>query len=230
LPGAGKKWRVGGSSGKRNDTAGSDEEWPGSAELRDVAERLRLIEQQASEFHRRSAHRETVIDRLVEENRELESAVNRSVLEPVAADLLRLYDALCREAARLSGAAPDPAFPGLLRRFAEDVELILDRCGFEPVTAAAGDPLMVGEHAVSSVTDTTDQELDGTVAQVIATGMRDRATGKVRRPLKAQVYRFAGQPDPAGRDGEEQADVAAAGAGENTRDDGGIHHDDHLRH
>jgi hypothetical protein len=74
--------------------------------LRDVAERVRLIEQQASEFHRRSAHRETVIDRLVEENRELESAVNRSVLEPVAADLLRLYDALCREAARLRELRP----------------------------------------------------------------------------------------------------------------------------
>jgi hypothetical protein len=74
--------------------------------LRDVAERLRLIEQQCSEFHRRSAHRETVIDRLVEENRELESAVNRSALEPVAADFLRLYDALCREAARLSGLRP----------------------------------------------------------------------------------------------------------------------------
>ena len=94
---------------RANGTAGSDEEWPGSAELRDMAERLRLIEQQASEFHRRSAHRESVIDRLHAENRELESAVSRSVLEPVAADLLRLYDALCREAARLSGAAPDPA-------------------------------------------------------------------------------------------------------------------------
>ena len=100
-------------------------------------------------------------------------------------------------------------------RFAEDVELILDRCGFEPVTAAPGDRLMVGEHAVSSVADTTDQGLDGTVAQVIATGLRDRATGKVRRPHRAQVYRFAGQPEPADLDGEEQADASAAGAGEN---------------
>ena len=213
MPGAGKKWRIGGSPGKQDGTAGSDEEWPGYAELRDVTERLRLIEQQASEFHRRSAHRESVIDRLHAENLELEGAVSRSVLEPVAADLLRLYDALCQEAARLSGAAPDPA---LLRRFAEDVELILDRCGFEPVTAAAGDPLLVGEHAVSSVADTTDQGLDGTVAQVIATGMRDRATGRVRRPLKAQIYRFAGQPEPAGRDSEAQADAATASAGEST--------------
>jgi hypothetical protein len=77
---------------------------------------------------------------------------------------------------------------------------------------------MVGEHAVSSVTDTTYQGLDGTVARVIAAGMRDRTTGKVRRPLNAQVYRFAGQPEPADRDGEEQADVAVAG---NTRDDKG---------
>lgn len=211
---AGKKGRVEDSTGTRNGAAGSDVEWPGSAELRDVAERLRLIEQQASEFHRRSAHRESVIDRLHAENRELEGAVSRSVLEPVAADLLRLYDALCQEAARLSDAAPDPAGPSLLRRFAEDVELILDRCGFEPVTAAVGDRLMVGEHAVSSVADTTDQAVDGTVAQVIATGLRDRATGKVRRPLKAQVYRFAGQPESADLDREEQADAPAAGAGE----------------
>jgi molecular chaperone GrpE len=179
-----------------------------------VTERLRLIEQQASEFHRRSAHRESVIDRLHAENRELEGAVSRSAFEPVAADLLRLYDALCHEAARLSGAAPDPA--ALLRRFAEDVELIVDRCGFEPVTAVAGDPLVVGEHAVSSVAATTDQGLDGTVAQVIATGMRDRATGKVRRPLKAQVYRFSGQPEPAGQDSEAQADAATASAEEST--------------
>jgi hypothetical protein len=121
----------------------------------------------------------------------------------------------------------DSAFPGLLRRFAEDVDLILDRCGFEQVTAVAGDPLIVGEHTVSSITDTINQGLEGTVAQVIATGMRDRATGKVWRLLKAQVYRFAGQPAPTGRDGEEQADVAVAG---NTRNDKGIHHDDHFRH
>jgi molecular chaperone GrpE (heat shock protein) len=171
-----------------------------------MAERLRLIEEQASEFHRRSAHRESVIDRLHAENRELESAVSRAALEPIAADLLRLYDALGREAAGLPGAAPDPNTPGLLRRFAEDVELILDRCGFEPVTAAVGDPLLIGEHAVSSVTDTDDQGLDGTVAQVIATGMRDRATGRVRRPLKVQVYRFAGQPEPAGQDGDDGGD------------------------
>jgi molecular chaperone GrpE len=184
--------------------------------LRDVAERLRLIEQQVSEFHRRSAHRESVIDRLHAENRELESAISRSVLEPVAADLLRLYDALGREAAKLAGSTPDPAAPDLFWRFAEDVELILDRCGFEPVTAVAGDPLTVGEHAVSSVADTPDQGLDGTVAQVIASGMRDRATGKVRRPLKAQVYRFAEPPEPTGRDCAEQADATAAGTGEST--------------
>ena len=119
---AGKKGRPEESSGKQNGAAGSDAEWPGSAELRDAAERLRLIEEQVSEFHRRSAHRESVIDRLHAENRELEGAVSRSVLEPVAADLLRLYDALGQEAARLADAAPAPADPGLLRRFAEDVE------------------------------------------------------------------------------------------------------------
>ena len=200
---------------KTEDVADSGEEWAGSAELREVTERLLLIEQQVGEFHRRSAHREGVIDRLHVENRELEGTVSRAALEPIAADLLRLYDALCQEDARLSGVAPDPPPPGFLRRFAEDVELILDRCGFEPVTATAGDLLVVGEHAVSSVIDTADQGQDGTVAQVIATGMRDLATGRVRRPLKAQVYRFSGQPGPASQGGEDQAGADATGTGEN---------------
>jgi molecular chaperone GrpE len=183
-------------------TAGPD---PGSAAeaqagtspeaQQEIMARLDLIEQQAAEYHRRSAHRESVIDHLHAENQELRDNARRSVFEPVAADLARLYDSLGQEADRLTGTGPDPAMAKLMLSFAEDVELVLDRCGFEPVTAVAGDPFIVGEHAVVAVDDTEDESLNNTVARVVATGLRDKATGQVRRPLKVRVYRIADSAD-----------------------------------
>ena len=163
-----------------------------SATQREIIERLELIEHQAGEYHQRSAHAETVIDRLHAENQELRNNARSSVFEPVAADLVRLYDSLSQEAERLAGAGADPAIVKLMMSFAEDAELILDRCGFEPVAATAGDPFTVGEHAAAAVDITEDESLNNTVARVVATGLRDKATGLVRRPLKARVYRTAG--------------------------------------
>jgi molecular chaperone GrpE len=163
-----------------------------SGTQQEIIERLELIEQQAGEYHQRSGHAESVIDRLHAENEELRDNARRSVFEPVAADLIRLYDSLSQEAERLAGAEAVPATAKLMMSFAEDVELILDRCGFEPVAAAAGDPFVISEHAAVAVAATDDQKLDNTVARVVASGLRDKATGVVRRPLKARVYRTSG--------------------------------------
>lgn len=169
----------------------------------EIISRLELIEQRASEYHRRSAHRESVIDQLHAENQELRDNARRSVFEPVAADLVRLYDSLGKEADRLSETGPDPAIAKLMMSFAEDVELVLDRCGFEPVTAAAGDPFIVGEHAVVAVDNTDDESLNNAVARVVATGLRDKATRQVRRPLKVRVYRIADSSDSSDSNGQE---------------------------
>lgn len=185
----------------------------------EIIARLDLIEQRATEYHRRSAHRESVIDHLHAENQELRDNARRSVFEPVAADLVRLYDSLGREADRLTRTGPDPAIAKLILSFAEDVELVLDRCGFEPVTAAAGDPFVVGEHAVVAVDSTDDLSLNNTVARVVATGLRDKATGQVRRPLKVRVHRVADSADSPDSNGQE-----IPGG-----DQGGPHNDD-LRH
>jgi len=45
------------------------------------------------------------------------------------------------------------------------------------------------------VDSTDDESLNNTVARVVATGLRDKATGVVRRPLKARVYRIAASSD-----------------------------------
>jgi len=166
-----------------------------SGTQQEIIERLELIEQQAGAYHQRSAHTESVIDHLHAENQELRNNARSSVFEPVAADLIRLYDSLSREAERLAGEVADPATAKLMMSFAEDAELILDRCGFEPVRATAGDLFIVGEHAAVAVDSTDDESLNNTVARVVATGLRDKATGVVRRPLKARVYRIAASSD-----------------------------------
>jgi molecular chaperone GrpE len=177
-----------------------------SGTQQEIVERLELIEQQAGEYHRRSAHAEGVIDRLHAENQELRDNARSSVFAPVAADLIRLYDGLSQEADRLGGAEPVPAVAKLMMSFAEDIELILDRCGFEPVSAAAGDPFTVGQHAAVAVDITDDESLNNTVARVVATGLRDKATGVVRRPLKARVYRSKGLQIPGSDQGEPHND------------------------
>src|SRR6266568_3054030 len=68
--------------------------------LGDLAGRLGKVEEQLAEYHRRAAHREAVIDRLHEENQRLSEGLGRAFLEPVIADLIRLYDQLNLEGGR----------------------------------------------------------------------------------------------------------------------------------
>jgi molecular chaperone GrpE len=170
-----------------------------------VLERLKAIEDQLGEHGRRAAHREAVIDRLHAENQELRGGLRRTILDPAVGDLIRLFDALSREARRLQEQDSNAAAVsgGLIRSFAGDVELILDRCGIEAFGGDLGDPYRTGEHHAVSVLATADPERDGTLAEVVAVGFREREHGRVRRPLQARFYRYqpaaesAGEPDEA---------------------------------
>ena len=81
----------------------------GLAPAGELARRLDKVEAQLTEFHRRSAHRESVIDRLHEENQRLRGGIGRIILEPVVTDLIRLYDQLDREVRRLGPRDRTPA-------------------------------------------------------------------------------------------------------------------------
>ncbi|GLW61875.1 hypothetical protein Arub01_01190 [Actinomadura rubrobrunea] len=179
----------------------------------ELAERLAAIESAVAEFHRRSAHRESVIDRLHEENQRLRGGLYRTILDPVVTDLMRMYDALRREADRLTEEG-DPAVGRLLESFADDTLLMLERCGLEEFTAQPGDPFEVGRHAAAAVVPVDDEALDNTVAEVVATGFVERETGRVRRPVRARFHRFtpaeptASESDGAGG-GTSDADAVA---------------------
>ncbi|SRR6266568_6530440 len=156
----------------------------GTASVEDLSKRFDAVAEQLSEFHRRAAHRELVIDRLHEENQRLKRGEYRVALEPVVADLIRLHDQLSREASR-SGADD-----GLLRSFAEEVAEILDRCSVEVFAAESGEPYDSDRHRPLAVVPTSDPELHNTVAEAVAAGFYDRETSRVRRPAQARFHQY----------------------------------------
>lgn len=157
----------------------------------DLAGRFGKVEEQLAEFHRRSAHREMVIDRLHDENQQLRDGVSKAILEPVVADLIRLYDQVDREVRRLRAAGQDER---LLWSFADDVVQILDRCGLEMYSAEPGHPFDRDRHRPLAVVDCADESWHNTVAEVTAAGFAERDTGRVRRPLQARFYQYTPAP------------------------------------
>ena len=165
------------------------------AALGELAARLGRVEEQLAEFHRRSAHREQVIDRLHEENQQLRGGFARIILEPVVADLIRLDDQLNREVRRLESDGQDPR---LLWSFAEDIRQILDWCGIDVFSAEPGDPFDRDRHRALAVVACQDESRHNTVAEVVAAGFAERETGRVRRPVQARFYQYTPGPDETG--------------------------------
>lgn len=168
---------------------------PADAALAGVADRLAGMEKQLAEFHRRAAHRESVIDRLHEENQEFRGGFGRLILEPVVADLIRLYDQLSRESRRLESNGQDGQLMG---SFADDVAQILDRCGIEIFSAEPGDPFEPDRHKPLAVVACDDEARHNTVAEVLAAGFTDRDSGRIRRPVQARFHQYMPAGDGAG--------------------------------
>jgi len=160
----------------------------------EIADRLRGIEKALLDFHRRAAHRETVIDRLHEENQQLRAGLRRGILEPVVTDLIRLYDGLVAQA----NCAVDPAQAGigdLFASFADDVGQMLDRCGVAVITAVPGELFQAGLHAAIEIVPCADPTLHNTVLTTVSAGLREHETGRMRRLVKARFYQSVRAPD-----------------------------------
>jgi molecular chaperone GrpE len=154
----------------------------------ELSGRLDKIEAQLTEFNRRSAHRETVIDQLHEENQRLRDGMGRLILEPVVTDLIRLHDQLTREVRRLEAEGQDYQ---LIWSFAEDVVQVLERCGIEVFSAEPGDAFERGRHRSLAVVVCDDESRHNTVADVVAVGFLERDTGRIRRPVQARVHQYS---------------------------------------
>jgi hypothetical protein len=191
------------------DTTGRAEPSGVETSVDPLLDRLTGIEAALTEFHRRSAHREAVIDRLHEDRLEQRSGVRRALLDPVVTDLLRLHDGLSAESARMAGRG-DARTADLLASFADDVELALERCGFDLVRPAPGERFQSGAQLAASVLATDDPARHNTVAEVTQVGVLDRETGRMRRPARTRVFRHR---QPAATDADTDTDTDETGTG-----------------
>lgn len=154
------------------DTAepGTDDE-KGSA-LADVTEALRQLAGKVERDHERAAFRESIIDRLHEENQELRRDQLATALEPVRARLYRLHETLRREARRwASGGAPGVEHVApLLDALADDVLDTLVRTGVEPLDIEVGERFDPARHRPREAVAVDEAARADTVVEVLTVG------------------------------------------------------------
>ncbi|WP_254716393.1 nucleotide exchange factor GrpE [Actinomadura sp. WMMB 499] len=176
------------------------------AELRDA---LAGLTARLDREHERAAHRESVIDRLHEENQRLRRGELAAMLEPVRTALYRVHD----QARRLA-AADESGAANLLDALADDVADALARLGVERFRAEPGQPYDPSRHRPVAVAAVTEPGRDGTVVEARSDGFEEG--GRVLRKAAVSV----GRHEPGGTDGEEAGGTdgdtnGTAGAGAN---------------
>jgi molecular chaperone GrpE len=154
---------------------------------------------QAAREHDRAAAREHVIDRLHAENESLRSGERRLLLQPLLVDLRRLRHQLLRSAAGLPAEFSGARAAELLRSYAYNLELTLERGGVAVVVPAPGEPLDPSAHRAVGAVPIDDPELTGTVAEVLLDGYVDVESGRVVAPAEVRVHRWTASavtPEP----------------------------------
>ncbi|GAA2417085.1 hypothetical protein GCM10010191_29480 [Actinomadura vinacea] len=169
---------------------------PAEAPHEKIIEALAALTDQLRREQDRAAHRETIIDRLHEENQGLRYGELQSAFEPVRAALYRLHDLTRREAARW--AAPDPPGPAqaaaLLAAVADEVADALGRTGVERFTVEPGAPYDPARHRPVAAEQVADPAAAGTVVAVRSDGFeRD---GRVVRKAEVTVGQATGTAEP----------------------------------
>ena len=172
----------------------ADADWPALV----VAE-LAGLRAQAAREHDRAAAREQIIDRLHADNQSLRSGERRLLLQPLLVDLRRLRHQLLRSAAGLPEQFGRAQAAELLRSYADNLELTLERGGVAVVVPAPGEPLDPSAHRAVGAVPVDDPELTGTVAEVLLDGYVDVESGRVVAPAEVRVHRWtapAVTPEP----------------------------------
>lgn len=187
------------------------------AEVRDA---LAGLAARLDREHERAAHRESVIDRLHEENQRLRRGELRTMLEPVRAALYRVHD----QARRLATAEDAGATADLLDALADDVADALARLGVERFRAEPGQPYDPSRHRPVAVAAVAEPGRDGTVVEVRSDGFEEG--GRVLRKAQVSVGRLEpranGAAEAPGGDGAENGGATAGEDGAENRDaDGG---------
>ncbi|MFD6680168.1 nucleotide exchange factor GrpE [Micromonospora parva] len=144
----------------------------------------------------RAAAREQVIDRLHEENQRLRAGERRHLLRPLLTDLQRLRHDLLRTAAGLPPTFDATAAAQMLRSYAANLELTLERGGISVLTPAVGATFDPSTQRATAAEPATDPAQDGTVAAVVLDGYHDVEAGRTALPAAVRVHRWIPDPEP----------------------------------
>lgn len=146
---------------------------------------------QLKETNRLSQERETVIDRLHQENQRLKQGEIQQALLPVFRDLIRLYDDLNTTVSKYAGdpAARDGKLVRDLDCYKETVGDILYRYGVEPVEVKTGEDFNPKEHKAVAVAPAETAQQDRKISKIIRNGFKTET--KIIRNAEVEVYRYS---------------------------------------
>lgn len=195
---------------------------PETAPLAELSAAVRQVADSSQRYHARAEQREGVIDFLRSEVETLRRGERRGLLRPVLAEMCRLRDDLLSQAETLPASFDAAKAAGLLRSYAETLELALESNGVLTYAPDNGDRFDPRLHRRVGGEASADPGLTGHVARVRRDGYLDIEANSAIMPAEVTVFAFArgdSQPasdrrasEPAGSAGEAAAAAASAGA------------------
>ncbi|MEV5576165.1 nucleotide exchange factor GrpE [Spirillospora sp. NPDC052269] len=181
-----------------DDDTGATGTGEAAAAAREVRDALRDLLGRLDREADRAAHRESVIDRLHEENQRLRRGELESMLEPVRAALYKVHDTLRQAAA--SPPEPEQAAK-LLGDCANEVADALARTGSVRFEVEPGQLYDASRHRPVERVEVDDPDRDGTVLAVLTDGFEkgDRVVRKaevrVGKSVKSDARRRTERDD-----------------------------------
>jgi molecular chaperone GrpE (heat shock protein) len=151
--------------------------------LAGLASELSAVARRIDELVRLGDRREQLIDRLHAENQRLRAGEAAQVQAPLLRELIRTHDLIVSLSGEGSAVSSDLE---LVRRRLLDG---LESAGARPIDPEAGAPFDAARHAAIERVETSDPELDMTIARTVRVGFVQDGE-RVLRPADVAVHRY----------------------------------------
>jgi molecular chaperone GrpE len=161
---------------------------PPAALISEISVTVQKLADSSERYHARAEQRESVIDHLRSELDLLRRGERRGLLRPVLAEMCRLRDDLLKQAATLPADFDAAKAVGLLRSYAETIELTLESNGVVTYAPDSGDRFNPRMHRRVRGEPTTDPALAGHVAALSRDGYLDIEANSPIAPAEVSVY------------------------------------------
>jgi molecular chaperone GrpE len=166
-----------------------------AALLTEISAAVREVADLSRRYHTRAEQREGVVDFLRSELDMLRRGERRGLLRPVLAELCRLRDDLLSQATALPADFDAAKAAGLLRSYAETIELTLESNGVVTYAPDGGDSFDPRLHRRVGGEPTADPALAGHIAAIRRDGYLDIEANSPIAPAEVTVFAAAKAPE-----------------------------------